>query len=72
MSVLKYLFPVPKDDSKRMMMFVNHTDWILFRHYVEEKGEGGKTIGVIEVGPQFTMQCKLYKINKTFDLISYF
>uniref|UniRef100_A0A2P2I3G2 U3 small nucleolar ribonucleoprotein protein IMP4-like n=1 Tax=Hirondellea gigas TaxID=1518452 RepID=A0A2P2I3G2_9CRUS len=55
--ILKYLFPVPKDDSQRVMMFVNHSDWILFRHYVEQRGDNGKNEGVIEVGPQFSMLC---------------
>lgn len=56
-SILKFLFPVPKSDSKRLMTFVNHSDWILFRHYVERKGDRGNTAGVTEVGPQFCMQC---------------
>ena len=29
--VLKYLFPVPKDDSKRVMTFANESDFISFR-----------------------------------------
>ena len=29
--VLKYLFPVPKDDSKRVMTFANEDDFISFR-----------------------------------------
>jgi U3 small nucleolar ribonucleoprotein protein IMP4 len=29
--VLKYLFPVPKDDSKRVMTFANQDDYISFR-----------------------------------------
>jgi len=31
MSVLKYLFPVPKEDSKRVMTFANEDDFISFR-----------------------------------------
>lgn len=33
MSILKYLFPVPKEDSKRVMTFANHDDYICFRHH---------------------------------------
>ena len=29
--VLKYLFPVPKEDSKRVMTFANEDDFIAFR-----------------------------------------
>lgn len=29
--VLKYLFPVPKEDSKRVMTFANDSDFISFR-----------------------------------------
>ena len=28
---LKYLFPVPKEDSKRVMTFANESDYISFR-----------------------------------------
>lgn len=30
-NILKYLFPVPKDDSKRVISFVNESDYISFR-----------------------------------------
>lgn len=33
MSILKYLFPVPKEDSKRVLTFANHDDYISFRHH---------------------------------------
>lgn len=33
MSILKYLFPVPKEDSKRVMTFANHDDHVSFRHH---------------------------------------
>lgn len=33
MSILKYLFPVPKEDSKRVITFANHDDYISFRHH---------------------------------------
>lgn len=31
-NILKYLFPVPKDDSKRVMTFANENDFISFRY----------------------------------------
>ena len=30
-SILKYLFPVPKTESKRVMTFANDSDYISFR-----------------------------------------
>lgn len=33
MSILKYLYPVPKEDSKRVITFANHDDFISFRHH---------------------------------------
>ena len=30
--ILKYLFPVPKEDSKRVMTFANESDFISFRY----------------------------------------
>ena len=30
-NILKYLFPVPKEDSKRVMTFANTKDFISFR-----------------------------------------
>lgn len=32
--VLKYLFPVPKEDSKRVMTFANENDFISFRYVI--------------------------------------
>jgi U3 small nucleolar ribonucleoprotein protein IMP4 len=58
-SILKYLFPVPKEDSKRVMTFANHDDYISFRHHVYKKVN--KEIELLEVGPRF--QLKLYHIK---------
>ncbi|XP_071874304.1 U3 small nucleolar ribonucleoprotein protein IMP4 [Bombus fervidus] len=60
MSVLKYLFPVPKEDSKRIITFANHDDYISFRHHTYKKIHG-KDIELVEVGPRF--QLKLYQIK---------
>lgn len=59
-SILKYLFPVPKDDSKRVMTFANKDDYISFRHHTYRKIDG-KEIVLSEVGPRFEM--KLHEIK---------
>ncbi|XP_076378116.1 U3 small nucleolar ribonucleoprotein IMP4 [Megalopta genalis] len=59
-SILKYLFPVPKEDSKRIITFANHDDYISFRHHTYKK-LNGKDIELTEVGPRF--QLKLYEIK---------
>ncbi|KAI4480726.1 hypothetical protein M0802_014080 [Mischocyttarus mexicanus] len=59
-SILKYLFPVPKEDSKRIITFANHDDYICFRHHTYIK-VNGKDIELKEVGPRF--QLKLYEIK---------
>jgi U3 small nucleolar ribonucleoprotein protein IMP4 len=62
MDILKYIFPVPKDDSKRIVSFLNEDDYILFRHYVYKKSTEHKNdVELTEVGPRFDM--KLYEIK---------
>ncbi|KDQ64875.1 hypothetical protein JAAARDRAFT_167594 [Jaapia argillacea MUCL 33604] len=56
---LKYLFPVPKEDSKRVMTFSNENDFISFRHHVFLKIPG--SVQLAEVGPRFEM--KPYEIR---------
>ncbi|XP_014235472.1 U3 small nucleolar ribonucleoprotein protein IMP4 [Trichogramma pretiosum] len=58
MDILKYLFPVPKEDSKRVITFANHDDWIVFRNHTYKKNK--KDVELEEVGPRF--QLKLFKI----------
>ena len=58
MSILKYLFPVPKEESKRVLTFSNDSDYISFRHHVYTRS--GKDVELAEVGPRWEM--KLYKI----------
>ncbi|KAF8812343.1 Brix-domain-containing protein [Phlegmacium glaucopus] len=58
--VLKYLFPVPKEDSKRVMTFANEDDFISFRHHVFVKT--GRNVQLAEVGPRFEM--KPYEIRQ--------
>lgn len=59
MSVLKHLFPVPKEDSKRVITFANHDDYICFRHHTYKKVDN--QIELSEVGPRF--QLMLYQIK---------
>lgn len=74
-NILRYLFPVPKDDSKRVVTFANQSDFISFRcvtlswrskqyllavrHHIYEKQ--GKDIQLREVGPRFEL--RLYQIK---------
>ncbi|RWS29874.1 U3 small nucleolar ribonucleoprotein IMP4-like protein [Leptotrombidium deliense] len=58
-SILKYLFPVPKEDSKRVLTFANQDDYISFRHHVYKKVDGN--IELDEVGPRFEL--RLYEIK---------
>jgi len=58
--VLGFLFPVPKEDSKRVMTFANEDDFISFRHHVFVKIPGD--IQLAEVGPRFEM--KPYEIRQ--------
>jgi len=59
--VLKYLFPVPKEESRRVLTFANHDDFVSFRHHTYSKGEAGKEIVLKEIGPRF--QLRLYEIK---------
>lgn len=56
--ILRYLYPVPKEDSKRVMTFANDDDYISYRHHVYKYED--KELVLKEVGPRFEM--KLYKI----------
>ncbi|KIY73648.1 Brix-domain-containing protein [Cylindrobasidium torrendii FP15055 ss-10] len=58
--VLKHLFPVPKEDSKRVMTFSNENDFISFRHHVFLKIP--RSVQLAEVGPRFEM--KPYEIRQ--------
>jgi len=58
-NILKYLFPVPKEESKRVITFANFNDFISFRHHTYVKY--GKVVNLAEVGPRFEM--RLYQIK---------
>ena len=58
-NILKHLFPVPKVDSKRVLTFANHDDFISFRHHTYKYVNS--ELELIEVGPRF--QLKLYQVK---------
>lgn len=58
-NILKYLFPVPKEDSRRVMTFSNSNDYISYRHHVYKMVDG--KVEMAEVGPRFEL--KLYQIK---------
>ncbi|KAL0461477.1 UNVERIFIED_CONTAM: U3 small nucleolar ribonucleoprotein IMP4 [Sesamum latifolium] len=60
-NILKYLFPVPKPDTKRIVTFANQSDYISFRHHIYEKRGGPKSIELKEIGPRFEL--RLYQIK---------
>eukprot|EP01102_Stenamoeba_stenopodia_P008476 TRINITY_DN2439_c0_g1_i1.p1 TRINITY_DN2439_c0_g1~~TRINITY_DN2439_c0_g1_i1.p1 ORF type:complete len:292 (+),score=83.50 TRINITY_DN2439_c0_g1_i1:176-1051(+) len=63
-NILKYLFPVPKDESKRVLTFANKNDYISFRHHTFEKegaGDKAQKVKLKEIGPRFEM--RLYQIK---------
>ena len=59
-NILKYLFPVPKPDSKRVITFSNNNDFISFRHHVYRNNAA--KIELAEMGPRFEM--KLFQIKQ--------
>ncbi|SPO24798.1 probable IMP4 - component of the U3 small nucleolar ribonucleoprotein [Ustilago trichophora] len=60
-SALKFLFPVPKQDSKRTMSFINQNDFISFRHHVFLK-TSHREVQLAEVGPRF--EARVYEIKQ--------
>eukprot|EP01117_Protostelium_nocturnum_P015646 TRINITY_DN6084_c0_g2_i1.p1 TRINITY_DN6084_c0_g2~~TRINITY_DN6084_c0_g2_i1.p1 ORF type:complete len:287 (+),score=96.94 TRINITY_DN6084_c0_g2_i1:43-903(+) len=58
-NILKYLFPVPKEDSTRVMTFVNENDYISFRHHTFKKHRND--VDLTEIGPRFEM--RLFQIK---------
>ena len=55
--ILKYLYPVPKQDSERVISFVNNADYISFRHHVfKQRGHTADDVELVEVGPRFELR----------------
>jgi len=58
-NILKYLFPVPKEDSQRVVTFSNENDYVSFRNHYYKRD--GPKIELKELGPRFEL--KLYQIT---------
>jgi len=56
MHILKYLFPVPRQDATKVVTFDNNDDFISFRHHTFKAAKGGKDVTLTEVGPRFELQ----------------
>lgn len=48
-AILKHLFPVPKEDSKRVVTFANREDFVSFRHHTYAAPRGPKSAELTEV-----------------------
>lgn len=59
MNILKFLFPVPKDESPRTIAFYNENDFISFRHFKADVHH--KEVDLDEQGPRFEM--RLFRIR---------
>ncbi|KAG8197546.1 hypothetical protein JTE90_007282 [Oedothorax gibbosus] len=59
-NILKHLFPVPKETSKRVVSFFNSDDWILFRHHTHLFDEKNH-VQLVELGPRFIL--RLFEIR---------
>ncbi|PRP82768.1 U3 small nucleolar ribonucleoprotein IMP4 [Planoprotostelium fungivorum] len=55
----RYLFPVPKPESTRVISFINQNDFISFRHHTFKKHR--KEVDLKEIGPRFEM--RLFQIR---------
>ncbi|KAJ9455174.1 Brix domain-containing protein [Diplonema papillatum] len=51
---LKFLFPVPRKDSQRVISFDNQADYVSFRQHTFTKK--GKDVTLTEVGPRFELR----------------
>ena len=65
-TILKNLFPIPKNDSKRVISFFGKEDFISVRHHVYEKPDF-KTIDLNEVGPRFELKPYMIKLGSILD-----
>jgi U3 small nucleolar ribonucleoprotein protein IMP4 len=63
MNILKYLFPVPKEESRRVMTFANQEDFVSFRHHSYRKTENGRDLELNEIGPRFEMRLFLIRLG---------
>jgi U3 small nucleolar ribonucleoprotein protein IMP4 len=69
-TILKYLFPIPKQDTKRVLTFANQNDFISFRHHTYTrpgKSDDKTKVLLKEIGPRFEMMCYQIKLG-TLDM----
>jgi len=68
-TILKYMFPVPKQESNRIVTFANDNDFISFRHHVYMRNSPGVTppIQLKEVGPRFELQLFQIRLGTVAD-----
>ena len=57
-NILQHLFPIPKQDSHRVMTFSNEGDYISFRHHTFVKDKANKAVNLSEIGPRFELRRK--------------
>ena len=62
-NILKYLFPVPKPDSKRIMTFANQEDYVSFRHHTYKRKPNSREIELQEVGPRFELKPYMIRLG---------
>ena len=67
MKILRYLFPVPKEDSRRTVSFVNQNDFISFRHHTYSRENRSDDVTLTEVGPRFELRLFQVKLG-TIDI----
>jgi len=60
-SALRFLFPPPKEDATRVMIFVNERDFISFRHHVWVK-TSHREVQLAEVGPRW--EARVFEIKQ--------
>ena len=65
-SILKHLFPIPKDTSRRVMTFANSKDFISFRHHLFERPAGAhkkEEVTLKECGPRFELKPYMVRLG---------
>lgn len=69
-SILKYIFPVPKPESKRVITMANDNDFISFRHhtYSIAKGEEDAAAGAGAAAAPKKGDVQLTEVGPRFDL----
>ena len=62
MDALRYLFPVPKEDAKRVMTFANDNDFISFRYDFSHSWSSGSQVSM-HPGITFSSRAHINKCN---------